>query len=139
MEMFVCNFGNMLTNVTAMAKPLGKLSQRAGCFDFADAVGWVAGDNDQNTYIHYLLCQEYEEEDESEPDEKEPDNIWQWRIFFVDIDAADGPEPFNSLKEFLDWYASAYDRVDWRRVETNVGDLHQKCIEQRNRELEEES
>lgn len=114
--MFVCDFARWFRSADKQAQDLDKMCEYSGVRDMEVAAGWLAGDNGQNSWIYYLLCKD--DEDSDEP--------WQWRIFYTDIDSADG-RAFDSLHEFLDWYASGYNRVSWRHVEMGIEDLHETC------------
>lgn len=115
-EMFVCDFGNMLPSADRKVQPLNKMCESVDTDGFEVAAGWKAGDNDQNCWVYYLLCKDKEESDEP----------WQWRVFFANINAQEF-DYFDSLNEFLGWYASGYDWVDWNAVKGSVEELQQKC------------
>jgi hypothetical protein len=133
--MFVCTFATVQYCPWVPAhycaeehtKPLDKLCEFAGCRDFEVAAGWQAGSNDMNSWIHYLLCKDYDE----------PDEPWQWKIFTMNTSTADG-DCFNSLGEFLTWYANAYDWVHWKYVQMSVDSLHQRCKEAAAEEEDQE-
>lgn len=116
--MFVCTFATAQYCAEEHAQPLDKLCQYADSDGFEVAAGWQAGNNDTNCCIYYLLCK----------DDDELDEPWQWRIFIMNSDTADG-DCFDSLREFLTWYASAYDWVEWKYVQQSVVTLHWRCKE----------
>ncbi|TIA76812.1 hypothetical protein D6C76_05361 [Aureobasidium pullulans] len=115
-QMFVCSFGDTISSAQEQAQPLEKMCERAPSFGFEVAAGWKAGDNDQNTWIHYLLCKEVDE----------PNEPWEWRIFINNINFQDFGY-YDTLGDFLVWYSGAFDWVDWDAVQSHVDDLCDKC------------
>ncbi|KAG9653989.1 hypothetical protein KCU95_g12229, partial [Aureobasidium melanogenum] len=117
-QMFVCSFGTNTYDIKGQAQPLDKMCRIAGPNGFVIAAGWTAGDNDRSCWIHYLLCKRIAERNEP----------WRWRIFINNIDFHDRGY-YESLRDFLSWYCSAYDWVDWKAVQQGITVLHQECKE----------
>ena len=124
-QMFVCTFAAVQHGEQEQAEPLDKICQFAGCDGFEVAAGWKTGDN-ESCYIYYLLCKDADELDEP----------WQWRIFINNTEFHDGGY-FDSLHEFLGWYCSAYDWVEWKAVQDGINSLHRRCKEALEKDQEE--
>lgn len=117
-KMFVCEFATKDYGANEQAEPLERLRELGPSHEFEVAAGWKAGDNDQNCWIYYLLCREFDE----------PEEPWQWRIF-VNNTTFHEFECYDSLHEFLGWYCKPYDWIKWDAVQMSVDELHLKCTE----------
>jgi hypothetical protein len=117
-KMFVCEFATTDYGANEQAEPLEKMRELGPSHEFEVAAGWKAGDNDQNCWIYYLLCREFDE----------PEEPWQWRIFVNNLTFHES-ECYDSLHEFLSWYCQPYDWINWDAVQMSVNELHSKCKE----------